>query len=173
MRGRSPPAIHSKASRHRGSSRRRPGRPHHREGSLARVRLGVGFEEVLYPGQLATVGPDLRQGPRPGALDFLLRTIEELDVTIYPLTTAPGRAAQLQWWVWRQARDHFIAAGHPSDQAAADRLIDFLAFTEQRIPAHVTLEATSFWWPGPADWPSNAALLAAAGRGAPWWCEAT
>jgi len=93
-------------------------------------------------------------------------------VAVYPLRTAPGRAAQLQWWLWRQARDHFIASGHPSDQAAADRLIDCLTFTEERFRSHITLEATSFWWPGEAEWPPVSALLAAADRVAPWWREA-
>lgn len=131
---------------------------------MAKLRLGVGFEGMLYPEGLGdTEAPSLRRDPAPGALSWLISAAAHFHVIVYS-TRRTGRAAEIRGWLLTMLLRHFDYARHPDATAAALQALAVIDVADQRVIVDIAHELPAIAFAGIDQWPSIAEMEAVARR---------
>jgi hypothetical protein len=100
---------------------------------VAKPRLGIGFEHILYAGSFAAADrPSHGVGPTSGAIERLVRMVPQLDIVVYPLRPAPRRATHIASWLVTELYRHFGRADVPELQKTVDATMDLIEIVDRR-----------------------------------------
>ena len=107
--------------------------------TMARPRLGVGFEGLylarLAPGQM----PDLARAAEPASLHGIVIAANRCELVVYPLHPAPGLACAIRAWLLCQLERHFADLGYRRPEKTALYLVDRIEFAADRSAIAVDL----------------------------------